>query len=109
MSAEHMQMRLDTIAIWHVKDGTIEVTARSMEPPPPPPGVRPDLWYGGAGDKLSVVVPARKAVTTASTGIAQSETVDQTTGLPTYKLYTWNATTQSWGTPVPCDHNGVPL
>jgi hypothetical protein len=109
MSAEHMAMRINGTAVWHVKDGTIEITLQSMEPPPRPAGVREDLWYGGAGDTLSVVVPARKAVTAPSTGIAQSSTVDPVSGLPTYKLYTWNATTQTWGTPVACDSNGNPL
>lgn len=107
MSAEHMKMRLEEIAVWHRDLGQVEFTLVSQEPPPPPPWVNPDNWYGGEGDRLTFSVPAKKAVTQPSTGIANLGTKPD--GSPNLVKYTYDPVTGSWVNPIPVDHNGVPL
>lgn len=105
MSADHMLMRVESQAIWHVKDGTVEISLQSLEPPPRPEWVTEDQWYGGGGDRLVALIPVKKAAAQAPVGWTRTGVNPDGTGR--YTLYTWNGT--AWANPKPCDGNGKPI
>jgi hypothetical protein len=96
--SDHQIMSIKRV-VWHVVEKTIELTLQSQETPPRPEWVREDLWYGGAGESVSIVIPVGKRLNTAApTGIGLIG--QDAEGKDIYTRYTWDAKTSAWINPV---------
>lgn len=95
MSADHQVMDLQRI-VHHVADKTIELTLYSREPGPPPPSwIRPDHWYGGETDIVTITLPVGKRI--PATVYTRVGLIGQDgDGVDIYLRYTWDAQKQDW-------------
>lgn len=94
-------IRMNQEALWwdDVRD-EMTLVAREDIPNYPIPGALPPgaVWYGASGRSVTFTFPVRRAVESAAKG-RYSITNPSTNLVETYEV-TWNATTQTWSSPV---------